>query len=57
MIYVECYADETLVKVLGIPGKEIVHAGGKGNICNKLSKTNCSKGLIDEDPQLSLIHI
>ena len=66
MIYVECDTDVALVKNLDIPKKEIIHAGNKGNVCNRLRKTKNSIGLIDEDPQsgqpryiknLSLIHI
>lgn len=50
MIYIECQPDEVLVKTLGISEKEIIHAGGKGNVCNRLSKASNCKGLIDEDP-------
>jgi len=51
MIYVECDPDKALVSILGVPRKEIFHAGGKGNVCVRLSKTTDSKGLIDEDPE------
>lgn len=51
MIYVECNPDETLVKILGFSRKQITHAFGKGNICNKLEKTKNTLGLVDEDPQ------
>jgi len=51
MIYVECYADETLVKVFNIPRRKIVHAHCKGSVCNKLEKTKNSIGLVDEDPK------
>jgi len=50
MIYLECYADKTLVRTLGIPRKEIVHAGSKGDVCKGLRKSENSKGLVDEDP-------
>lgn len=50
MIFVECEPDKTLVKVLGVPRKEVRHAYGKGNICNRLEKSRNSKGLVDEDP-------
>lgn len=50
MIFVECYADETLMKSLGIAGRDITHAYSKGNVCNRLQKTSGSKGLVDEDP-------
>lgn len=51
MIYVECKPDTTLLSVLGVPRKEIFHAGGKGNVCVRLSKITDSKGLVDEDPE------
>jgi len=51
MIYVECNPDEILAKVLGFPRQQIIHAFGRGNICNKLEKTNNTIGLVDEDPQ------
>lgn len=50
MIYVECDADEALVKALDIPKKEIEHRSGKASICKKLEKGSNSKGLVDEDP-------
>jgi len=50
MIYVECVPDKALVKILGIPGNEIFHAGGKGNICSRLKYSKNSIGLVDEDP-------
>lgn len=50
MIYVECIPDKALVKILGIPGNKIFHAGGKGNICSRLKYSKNSLGLIDEDP-------
>lgn len=50
MIYLECYADKTLVVALDIPKKEIRHSHGKGNVCKSLLKNGKSKGLVDEDP-------
>jgi len=50
MIYVECVPDKALVKILGIPGNQIFHAGGKGNICSRLKYSKNSIGLVDEDP-------
>ena len=50
MIYLECEPDKALVKALGIPRKEIKHMFSKGNVCNRLEKTENSKGLVDEDP-------
>ncbi len=34
MIYTECKPDSALVKTLGIPKKEIIHLGGKPEVCN-----------------------
>lgn len=51
MIFVECFADTTLVKSLGIKKKKIIHAHTKGNVCNRLKKSQISKGLVDEDPE------
>ena len=50
MIYTECKPDSVLVKTLGIPKKEIIHLGGKAEVCKQLEKRENWKGLIDEDP-------
>ena len=50
MIYLECYADEALVKSFGIPSKRIKHAFSKGEVCNMLRKANDAVGIVDEDP-------
>jgi len=50
MIYTECKPDSVLVKTLGIPKKEIIHLGGKPEVCKQLEKRENWKGLIDEDP-------
>lgn len=50
MIYLECNPDKALVQTLGIPKKEIVHAGDKGEVCNRLKNSRNSKGMVDEDP-------
>lgn len=50
MIYFECNTDEILVKALGFTKTERCHAGSKGEVCNKLSNSKNSKGLVDEDP-------
>lgn len=50
MIFVECNADKTLVRNLGIAKNEIIHSGNKGDVCNSLKKAKNSKGLVDEDP-------
>ncbi|MGH7800750.1 MAG: hypothetical protein ACREOW_09000 [Thermodesulfobacteriota bacterium] len=46
----ECNPDEILVKALGIPRKEIDHAGNKEEVCKELEICTNSKGLVDEDP-------
>ena len=51
MIYVECKPDFTLVKsITGIPKREIIHAGGKSEVCKRLEKNKNHKGVVDEDP-------
>lgn len=50
MIYLECYADEALVKSFGVTSKMIKHAFNKGEVCNLLSKSSNSIGIVDEDP-------
>jgi len=50
VIYVECKPDFALIKSLGIPKKNIIHAWGKSRVCRSLEKSSNSKGLIDEDP-------
>ncbi len=50
MIYTECKPDSAPVKTLGIPKKEIIHLGGKPEVCKQLEKQENWKGLIDEDP-------
>lgn len=50
MIFVECKPDKVLVRILGIPTHEIIHAGNKSSVCKKLERSNGSKGLVDEDP-------
>jgi hypothetical protein len=51
MIYIECRPDKILVEALSVPEEEIIHAGSKGNVCNRLSRIRNSKGLVDEDPE------
>lgn len=50
MLFVECYPDELLVRILGVPRRAIRHACGKGNIFNRLRQLEAGTGLIDEDP-------
>ena len=49
MLYVECYADEAVAKVLGVPSRSIRHVHGKGNIENRLRRLEAGTGLMDED--------
>jgi len=53
MIFVECYPDEVLVRVLGIARKEITHAHSKGNVYNRVMKKRNCLGMVDEDPESS----
>lgn len=48
--YTECKPDSALVRTLGIHKKEIIHLGGKPNVCKQLEKRENCRGLIDEDP-------
>lgn len=50
MIYVECKPDFILVNSLGVSKKEIIHGGGKAEVCRKMMKTENCIGLVDEDP-------
>ncbi len=49
MIFVECYADEALIKAFGIPSRSIRHMHGKGNIEKRLRRLESGIGLMDED--------
>jgi hypothetical protein len=48
--HVECTPDETLLKMLGVNGKQIEHHSGKDRVCHRLSENNSLIGLVDEDP-------
>lgn len=50
MIYTECKPDSTLVKMLGMPKKQIIHQQGKPEVCKQLAKRENWIGLVDEDP-------
>jgi hypothetical protein len=52
MIYVECYADEVLVRAItGLPPREISHElKGRSRVVNRVSRGRARKGLVDEDP-------
>jgi len=51
MLYVECYPDEVLVRILGVSRREVGHEKGKGNITNRLRDAVSGMGMVDEDPQ------
>ncbi|MBE0516266.1 MAG: hypothetical protein IBX41_02585 [Methanophagales archaeon] len=50
MIYTECKPDSALVKTLGIPKRQVIHLGGKPEVCKQLAKRENCNGLVDEDP-------
>src|SRR5271155_3099838 len=49
MIYIECDADEVLLRELGFSRKQFIHLGGKYEICKKLAKSKNAIGLIEHD--------
>jgi len=49
MIYVECNADEALVRAL-VPRQRVKHKANKGDVVNAVRKSEGSTGVIDEDP-------
>ncbi|MCD6221278.1 hypothetical protein J7K25_03870 [bacterium] len=50
MVFVECKADLTHIKNIGIRLNEIYHAGDKGRVCKNLRKKENVCGMVDEDP-------
>ncbi len=50
MIFLECYADEAMVKAFGVTSRNVKHAFSKGEVCNLLRKSTKSIGIVDEDP-------
>jgi hypothetical protein len=52
MIYVECKADEFLVRTLtGLPRREVIHElKGKPEVVNQVRSHSNTRGLVDEDP-------
>jgi hypothetical protein len=53
MIVVECDADESFIKILGVSRKEIRHVRGKGEVLNAIQKFNRIVGVVDADPDKS----
>jgi hypothetical protein len=49
-ILVECYPDETLLRTLGVPRKQLRHERCKGEVVKRVLKFDCATGVIDEDP-------
>jgi len=50
MVLVECYPDAALLRLLGVPRKQLRHERCKGEVVNRVLKISCATGLIDEDP-------
>jgi len=52
MIFFECYADESLLRSIGVVSRRLSggHSFGRSNVMKRLSKAGNSIGLIDEDP-------
>lgn len=52
MTYYECYADESLLKFLGLSSGELTggHSFGRSFVSRKLQKASDSIGFVDEDP-------
>lgn len=53
MIFVECYADEYFLKIIGFLKKQIIHPrfACKGKVIQNVQKIPKSIGIIDEDPE------
>jgi hypothetical protein len=49
MIFVECKADETLISSFFKNDDNIHHSNGKGGVCENLSNTTHSIGVVDKD--------
>ena len=51
MIFVECDADEAVVRILGVPRKQFRHLAGKNKTLQYLRKKGRGLCVVDEDPQ------
>jgi uncharacterized protein (DUF1778 family) len=51
MVYLECFADEILIRYLGITKKQIDHHKGRTRIVNSLKQSDTCLAVVDEDPQ------
>lgn len=49
-ILVECYPDAALLRILGVPNKQLRHERCKGEVVKRVHKFGNAIGLIDEDP-------
>jgi hypothetical protein len=49
-ILVECDADETVLRALGVPKKRLLHLGGRNRVISRLRHLPGAIGVIDEDP-------
>jgi len=49
-ILVECFPDEALLRVLGVPRKRLLHERSKGRIITRLRDLPNAMGMVDEDP-------
>jgi hypothetical protein len=48
-LYLECSADETVARTLGVSRRAIIHSYGKGNVARALAKHSGVIGMVDED--------
>ena len=49
-ILVECFPDEALLRILGVPRKRLLHERSKGRIITRLRDLPDAMGMVDEDP-------
>lgn len=49
----ECNADEALALALGVPGRMIEHALGRGRVCKRLPELQGATGMVDDDPSVT----
>ncbi len=54
-VLVEGYADRFLVRFLGIPKEDILHARSKGEVVRRLKDRPGDIGIVDEDPESTQI--
>jgi hypothetical protein len=49
MLFLECNADETLARAVGVPPRDIIHSHGKGRVSKSLKRKSEAVGLVDQD--------